>query len=263
MPRMAKIVSIECENAQVRTFTLDLSVGGEPGQFVLLWLPSIDEKPFSIGMDDGKTLQLSIAQVGTFTERLFQFKVGDWVGVRGPYGTSFFYEPGERLALVGGGYGAVPLYFLATRAVLQKCRMEFVLGARSSAHLLYLNRIATLSKTKLHVATDDGSQGYKGFNVGLLRELLSKGLKVDRIMTVGPERMMKAVSDLALDFEIPCQVSVERYMKCGFGICGQCVLDDQGTPTCIEGPVMDHLKARAHVEFGQYHRDKLGRKHPF
>lgn len=263
MPRMAKVLSIEQDNAFVRTFTLDITMAGAPGQFVLLWLPRIDEKPFSIGMDDGKTLQLTIAKVGTFTEKLFDLGVGDLVGLRGPYGTTFEYKVGERLALVGGGYGAVPLYFLATRAIVQKCKVEFVLGARSKDHLLYLDRIQALPKTKLHVATDDGSEGFKGFNVGLLRELISKGLRVDRIMTVGPERMMKAVSDLALEFDIPCQVSVERYMKCGFGICGQCALDDKGTPTCLEGPVMDHLKAREHVEFGQYHRDKLGRKHPF
>ena len=88
----------------------------------------------------------------------------------------------------------------------------------------------------------------------------SKIFSVDRIVTVGPERMMKAVSDLAVKHDIPCQVSVERYIKCGFGVCGQCCIDDSGMATCMEGPVMDHLRARAQVEFGAYHRDKVGRK---
>lgn len=263
LPRMMKIFEIQDENAFVKTFVLEGSIGGKPGQFLLMWLPRVDEKPFSIGLDDGKHLTLTVARVGTFTEELFAKQVGDVIGIRGPYGTTFSYEPKERLALLGGGYGSVPLYFLATLAVTQGCTIEFILGARSSSHLLYLERIRSLPRTTLHIATDDGSEGFKGFNVAFLRELLEGGLKIDRMLTVGPEPMMVAVSDLALEKALPCQVSVERYMKCGFGICGQCVLDDLGTPTCIEGPVMDHLKARAHVEFGAYHRDKVGRKKHF
>lgn len=263
MPRSAKILDIQEENEFVRTFTLDLSVRGKPGQFVLLWIPRVDEKPFSIGMDDGQTLQLTVAKVGAFTEKLFEMKVGDRVGVRGAYGTSFQVNPGERLGLVGGGYGSVPLYFLATRAVQAGCSVEFFLGARSESHLLYVDRIESLPSTQLHLATDDGSRGYKGFNLGLLKEKVDAGLTLSRLLTVGPERMMKAVSDFALEQDIPCQVSVERYMKCGFGICGQCVLDNSGMPTCLQGPVMDHLIARDHPEFGAYHRDRLGKKKPW
>lgn len=263
MPRVVKILAIQDENPFVRTFTLDCSVGAQPGQFVMLWIPRLDEKPFSVAFDDGHTLQLSVAKVGTFTEELFNKKVGDQVGVRGPYGKSFFYNPGEHLAVVGGGYGAAPLYFLAHQAVNLGCSVEFVVGARSDQHLLFTDRVTQLPGATLHVATDDGSSGFKGYNAELLRALLKDGMKLDRILTVGPELMMKAVSDMALEYDIECQVSMERYIKCGFGMCGQCVVDDSGMPTCMEGPVMDHHLARKQAEFGNYHRDKVGRKQAF
>src|SRR3989338_5490686 len=92
LPRSVKILDIRVENPFVKTFTLDISVGARPGQFVMLWIPRVDEKPFSVAFDDGQKLELSIAKVGGFTERLFGMQVGDLVGVRGPYGKSFEYK---------------------------------------------------------------------------------------------------------------------------------------------------------------------------
>ncbi len=260
IPQTVKILDIKDENPFVKTFTLDISLGAQPGQFVMLWIPRMDEKPFSVAFDDGKELQLSIASVGPVTEVLHKMKKGDKVGVRGAYGKPFEYEDGEHLAVVGGGYGAAPLYFLAHEAVKHGCTVEFVVGARSKEYLMFTERAATLKNTTVHVATDDGSEGFKGYNASLLKELLDDGVKIDRMLTVGPELMMIAVSDLALEKDVPCQVSVERYMKCGFGVCGQCVIDETGMPTCMKGPVMDHKLAREQVEFGKYHRDKVGRK---
>lgn len=281
MPRSVKILDIHPETPFVSTFTLDISVGAQPGQFVMLWLPRVDEKPFSVAFDDGKTLQLTIAKVGKFTETLFKKGeqgpakaglVGELIGIRGPYGRAFSYEKGEHLAVVGGGYGAAPLYFLAHQAVAKGCTVEFIVGARSAEHLLFVERAKGLKGVTVHVATDDGSAGFKGYNAALLGEMLVRSQKEDkrehgkhgtkqisRILTVGPEKMMQAVSDLALEHNISCQVSVERYMKCGFGVCGQCCIDDSGMATCMEGPVMDHVRVRTQVEFGAYHRDKVGR----
>ncbi|MDP2624687.1 MAG: dihydroorotate dehydrogenase electron transfer subunit [Candidatus Peregrinibacteria bacterium] len=260
MPRVVKILNIKDENPFVKTFTLDISVGAQPGQFVMVWIPRLNEKPFSVAFDDGKQLELSIATVGGFTQELFKMQVGDQLGVRGPYGKPFYYEDNEHIAVVGGGYGAAPLYFLAHEAVNRGCTVEFFVGARSSELLMFTERAAALNNTTVHVATDDGSSGFKGYNATLLSELIEGGMQLDRMLTVGPELMMKAVSNLALEQNVPCQVSVERYMKCGFGMCGQCVIDDSGMATCMEGPVMDHVLAREQVEFGKYHRDRVGRK---
>lgn len=283
MPQSVKILAIKDENPFVKTFTLDVTMGALPGQFVMLWIPRVNEKPFSVSFDDGVSLQCSIAKVGPFTETLFSKKVGDKVGIRGPYGQPFEYEKGEHLAVVGGGYGAAPLYFLAHEAVRNGCTVDFIMGARSAEYLLFTERAGLLKNTKVYVATDDGSRGEKGYNTLILKRILEEGKKkspsvagknagslrcaagvapglIDRILTVGPEGMMKAVSNLALKFDVPCEVSVERYMKCGFGVCGQCVIDDSGIPTCLAGPVMDHQFARQQAEFGSYHRDAVGRK---
>lgn len=260
IPKTVKILDIKSENPFVKTFTLDISVKAKPGQFVMLWIPRLNEKPFSVAFSDDEKLEVAIAAVGEFSNAMHELKVGDKVGVRGAYGRWFQYEDGEHLAVIGGGYGAAPLYYLAHEAVNRGCKVEFIVGARNAENLLFLDKARALKNTTVHVATDDGSEGYKGYNVPLLEKLMEEGLQVDRMLTVGPERMMLAVSDLALKHDIPCQVSVERYMKCGFGVCGQCTIDESGIPTCIKGPVMDHKLAREQAEFGKYHRDRVGRK---
>lgn len=255
----------------VRTFVLPLSIGAQPGQFVNLWIPRVNEKPFSVALDDGKNLHLAIAEVGPFTQKLFTLKVGDKVGVRGPYGTTFAAKPRSRVVLVGGGYGAAPLYFFAREVVKKGCSVDFIVGARRKDLLLYTDRIKKLSHTRLHIATDDGSVGHKGYNTQILERLIgAKKRAFDLICTVGPEVMMKRVSDLAFAAKIPAQISVERYMKCGFGICGNCCTDgDAGACTpagwrmCTEGTVVDNVFVRKMTDFGKYHRGSEGQKMPF
>jgi len=254
---IAKIIE---ENSSVKTFVFDYTVNGKPGQFVDLWIPEINEKPFSIAYDDGKQLWLTICAVGPATQKLFEFKVGDKVGIRGPFGTHFTFSEGQHLALVGGGYGAAPLYFVTKEALKKNCKIEFILGARNKDLLLYTERVKTLENVTLHIATDDGSQGYKGYNTQILEKVLQEQ-EIDTIMTCGPEMMMKRVSEIALEKQVAAQISVERYMKCGFGICGNCTVDDLGVRTCVEGPVMDNEIVKTIAEFGKYHRDPEGKKH--
>lgn len=256
---IAKIVE---ENDCVRTFIFNHSVGAKPGQFVDLWVPGVNEKPFSVAYDDGKQLWLTICSVGPTTQELFKYKVGDKVGIRGPFGTEFKINEGDHLALVGGGYGAAPLYFVTKEALKKNCKVEFIVGARNKDLLLYTERIQALEGVKLHTATDDGSDGHHGYNTQVLEKVLEDG-EVNMIMTCGPEMMMKRVSEIALEKEINAQISVERYMKCGFGICGNCTVDDLGIRTCMEGPVMDNEIVKTIDEFGKYHRDPQGKKHEF
>lgn len=261
VPVSLPIKKIIQETPFVRTYVFEYALGSKPGQFVNLWIPRVDEKPISIAYDDGKEFWLTIFAVGNMTKKVAQLKVGDLVGIRGPFGTSFEFKKGEGLVMVGGGYGAAPLFNLANAAVKQGCTVDFIVGARGKEYLLYLDRVKKLKNTKLHIATDDGSVGHKGYNTQVLEEVLKgKGKKVDRIFAVGPEMMMKRVSDIAFKAKISCQVSLERYMKCGFGICGNCVVDNSGLRTCVDGPAMDHLIARKTKDFGVYHRDSVGKK---
>lgn len=267
LPKTYPIASIRRETEMVRTFTFSVSLGARPGQFIMVWIPGVDEIPMSVAYDDGTTIQVTFFAVGDATRALAEFKVGDLVGLRGPFGTSYSWERGERLALVAGGYGAAPMYFVAKEAVKDGCSLDVFVGARSKEHLLYLKEFQALPKTTLHIATDDGSQGFKGFNVGLLDAVLTekkhsrKKPFVDQIFACGPERMLLSVSDLAWKRTIPSQLSLERYMKCGYGLCGNCTVDPLGIRLCVDGPVVKNELCRKVTEFGKYHRDALGKKH--
>ena len=83
------------------------------------------------------------------------------------------------------------------------------------------------------------------------------------IYTCGPEIMMVTVAHIAKEAKIDCQVSLERYMKCGFGICGQCCMDDTGFRVCKDGPVVDGKTALQMPEFGKYARSSSGKKYAF
>jgi len=280
-PHAVRIKKIIKETPLVRSYIFDYPVRAMPGQFVNIWIPGVDEKPMSIAFDDGKSYKLSIAAIGHGTQELLKKRVGDYIGIRGPYGTHFSWKPKQRIAMLAGGYGAGPLYFAAFLAVREQCKVDFFLGARSKAHLLFAAKIKKLQNTRrsrssakqllrpkgatfrFFPSTDDGSFGFKGHNVACWIEQMEKGARYDLVMTCGPEKMMKSVSDIAWGKKIDAQISIERYMKCGFGVCGNCCVDDLGITSCQNGTVMPNAVARKIKEFGVYHRDSVGRKHLF
>jgi len=259
VPRTVRIAEVTAENEQVKTFVLDVSLGAKPGQFVMLWIPGLNEKPFSVALDDGKQMHIAIAAVGPFSLALHELMAGNTVGIRGPFGKGFECEDGQRIAMLAGGYGAAPLYFFAHEAVGRGCKVDFIVGARRKDLLLFTDRIYGLG-VKLHVATDDGSEGHQGYNTEILVDLIGE---VDLIATCGPELMMAKAAEMARGAGIKAQISVERYMKCGFGVCGNCVVDGLGVPTCVSGPVMSLEEVAGVEDFGKYHRDALGVKHNF
>lgn len=262
LPRTYRIAEVIRETAAVTTFVFDLSLGARPGQFLMAWLPGLDEVPMSIAGDDGKKLRITFFAVGDMTKELATKKVGDLVGIRGPFGTHYDWSKKQHLVLIAGGYGAAPMFFAATEAAKDGCEIDVLVGARGKDHLLYVNAFEKLPKTTVHVATDDGSVGHRGYNVDLLPELLKKG-DVDQVFACGPERMLLAVSDVTHEHRVPSQLSLERYMKCGYGLCGNCVVDPLGIRLCTEGPVIKNETCRKIEEFGKYHRDALGKKQSF
>lgn len=274
LPKTYRIKEIKQETEMVRTFTFDGSLGAKPGQFVMVWLPGVDENPMSVAYDDGATTKITFFAVGDMTNELAKCQVGDLVGLRGPFGTCYEWEPGQHIVLVAGGYGAAPMYFVAKETVGHGCTLEVIVGARSKEHLLYINELEALPHVSIHIATNDGSVGYKGFNVDLLEKLLSSCpreahgkkqdcLPVDQVFACGPEMMLKRVSEITHTYQVPSQLSLERYMKCGYGLCGNCTVDPLGIRICTDGPVVKNDKCMLIEEFGKYHRDELGRKNTF
>ena len=116
-----------------------------------------------------------------------------------------------------------------------------------------------LRNKDLRLCTDDGSHGTKGFTTGLLGELLkNKKNKIKIVYTCGPEVMMKKVFDICNEHKVECEASLERMMKCGYGICGACMCSDK--IVCIDGPVFNSEQLSKLGEFGKFARIKTGRK---
>lgn len=271
LPIRAKVLKNEKENSLVSLLTLDLQMpDAQPGQFVMAWRPGMDEKPMSIA-ETKPSVQLAIAAAGPCSKKLSEIKAGEYIYVRGPLGKPF-WPVGKKWLLVGGGYGFAPLRFLARVGMESGCVVESICGARTKDLLM------KEGPGKNYQTTDDGSAGTKGNVLTALEPLLQKARKggnqeepqteggvkpplrfgFDCVYSCGPEKMMKAVAEMAKKYNTRSQLSVERYMKCGFGVCGHCAMG--GWLACIDGPSIDGEEALANPAFGAYHTDKAGRK---
>jgi dihydroorotate dehydrogenase electron transfer subunit len=257
LPQTVRIREIRDETRTIRTFVLDAEVPeAEPGQFIMLWLPGVDEKPMSVACPT--PLTLTVARVGPFTTALCERRLGDQVGWRGPYGRGFSLQEARPALLVSGGCGVGPLYFLATQAVARSIPTTVALGARTALDLPYVEQFRELG-VDLILATDDGSLGYKGcVTDAILQSAICNSQSA--IYACGPEPMLVAVHRLCREHAIPGQLSLERYMKCGFGICGQCAMD--GYLVCQDGPVFDVEQLDGLRDFGRAQRSATGRRLP-
>ena len=134
----APITSVRKENYRVTTFTLDASLPqARPGQFLMVWLPGLNEKPMCIV--GGSPVKISVAAVGDFTKALSQLKAGDKMSIRGPFGRGFWLPDGARsVLLVGGGYGVAALNFLAEECVAKGVKPFMVIGARTKSDGIFL-----------------------------------------------------------------------------------------------------------------------------
>ena len=262
LPQTVQIREIRDETRTIRTFVLDVDVAeAEPGQIIMLWLPGVDEKPMSIAYPT--PLTITVARVGPFSTALHQRKVGDLVGWRGPYGRGFTIPPSpdkdRRALLISGGYGVGPIYFLATRFVEHGIPTTIALGARTALDLPYIEQFRALEKADLILATDDGSLGHKGYVTETISEF-GIANSDSGIYACGPEPMLVTIHRICRESGIPGQLSLERYMKCGFGVCGQCSLDD--LLVCQDGPVFDVEQLDGLQDFGRTHRSAAGRQVP-
>ena len=230
--KTAQIVAIETETPRVKNFILNTSITAFPGQYVMVWMPGLNEKPF--GVVNPSPLTLSIAKIGPTTEAIHNLKVGDKLTFRGPYGKSFTKKRGKML-LIGGGYGVVPLYFLALSLPTKKRNsITVIIGAKTKDELPFVSKFKKLG-CKVYTTTDDGTSGFKGFTTQLTERLMDK-IAFSAIYSCGPMIMMKKIAELAHKKRIFCQVSIESFFKCGgFGICGECSF--KGHIVCKEGPV--------------------------
>jgi len=153
-------------------------------------------------------------------------------GSGGPLGRGFELR-GERILLIGSGCGVAPLAFLAQRAVGVGRRVTAVIGAQSRADLVFPQRFAELGCSVV-LATEDGSAGFRGLATEVAEPLLERG-EADAVYACGPEAMLDRVLELCQSHGLSCQLSLEKYMRCGLGVCGSC--QRGGMLICRDGPV--------------------------
>ncbi len=205
---------------------------------------------------------ITVKDWGPATNKMCRMSRGEKFGIRGPYGKSFTISKGEVLA-IGGGTGMAPLMLLFRLLLQRNSRINLVIGAKTSSELLFFGRAKRLfqgSGSLVISTTDDGSSGYKGLATDAARYVLEKK-RITMIYACGPELMMKKAFLLGEEFGVSCQMSLERPMKCGLGLCGSCVIGNY--LLCTEGPVLSSSRLRqVSEELGQLTRDKTGKMVP-
>lgn len=265
-PIVTPILNIQTETPRTKKFTLSASSIAQnaiPGQFMMVWIPGTDEIPMSISNASGDQVEFAAARVGDATQALHKLKPGDLLGLRGPLGEGFAFPKKSKkktLLLVAGGCGTPPILFAAVIALKKGFTVDVVLGATTSEELLFHQSFKKLSLRKLVLATDDGSKGIQGTSVDATAFLLDTNPEYAACLACGPEAMLVSLYTLLQKYPIPLQVSLERYMKCGVGICGHCIIDSKGRRVCHEGPVFD-AKTLENTDFGRWTRDGTGKRH--
>jgi dihydroorotate dehydrogenase electron transfer subunit len=241
--RTTPILSVKTESPTVKTFAIEdkLCSKANPGQFLMLWIPGVDEIPLSVMDTEDGRVSVSVKAVGDATRHMHGMKQGETVGVRGPFGNCFTEKTG-RVLLVGGGTGTAPLLFLAKRLKAKAQQLSFVVGAKTKTELLFLNDLnAACTEKSVITTTEDGTYGLQCLVTEPLGTLLAKE-KFDMVYTCGPELMVSKIFNLAEQHKVPFEASLERLMRCGIGLCGSCVIGKYRV--CRDGPVFGSAKLR-------------------
>src|SRR3989304_7812325 len=157
-PIMVKSCDILEESPGIKTFFFKLDLNFEPGQFVMVWIPLLDEKPFTISYIQKGLVGISVLKRGIFTNALRSKKIGDMLGIRGPYGRGFSLQLDSNSCVVGGGIGMASLATLVDRLNLvvdkQRGHVTVIQGARTVAGVLHQKRFR-----EMKLCTDDGTAG--------------------------------------------------------------------------------------------------------
>jgi len=270
-PIIGKIIAKEKECEETYTFLIELPIKEAkalPGQFIMLWVPGVDEFPIGIAGFEDNVLEIGVAKMGLGSEAMNNKKIGDLVGIRGFYGKSFKAPENVNHLLIGGGFGMTPLKLLTTTLLNREKKQNIHVfeGARTKNKLMYLDWFQNLNdnnKLTFHVCTDDGSYGYKGFPTVDLEKFLQQNDTPSVFYVAGPEKMMKVIFNIGKKHPkvVDMQMSLaDRYMRCGFGACSYCAVDPTGWRICVDGPIFNTEQLEKISDFGTYKRLASGEK---
>lgn len=221
-----------------------------PGQFLNIKVGDgcdpLLRRPFSVYRVDGDEVEIIYSVIGRGTVALSRKKEGDDLDVLGPLGKPFTVDDAafETAVLVAGGLGIAPLPILTGSLRREGKKIATFVGARSAGALV-LDHLEAI-----RVSTDDGSKGFHGTVVDLLRERFAREEFVKpKLFGCGPTAMLGSLAAFSREREIPCEVSLEGAMACGFGICQGCPVELVNGPQryalmCKDGPTFDVRRIR-------------------
>lgn len=274
--RTVKVQNIidECKDVKTLVFNMKISLNEnyiipKPGQFVMVWVPGIDEVPMSLsGCDNDGNWSITVKNVGECTNAMYNLKIGDFIGVRGPLGNHFKFpnESFKNIFLIGGAIGMAPLKFFSNELTKRNINHTIIEGAKIDNDLMYKDyfKESTAIFSEVHYCTDDGSYGIKGFTPEVFKEIINKNNTRDLsdlvVYSCGPEIMLYKLFKICQEYNIEFYASLERIMRCGCGLCGLCALDPLGLLVCKDGPIFNLETLKKIQDFGMYKRDFAGKK---
>ncbi len=224
-----------------------------PGQFLIVKKTDTAERiPLTISDSDADkgTVTIVFKAIGKSTRDLAAMREGDFLhDITGPLGRPSEFvnlsdeeRRAKRFVFVGGGVGIAPIYPQVKWLHQHGVTPDVIVGVRTKSLLIFEDELRSVAT--LHVTTDDASYGTKGLVTDKLRELINAGNRYDEVIAIGPMIMMRFVTEVAKEFNIPCTVSLNSLMVDGTGMCGACRVSVGGETkfTCVDGPEFDGAK---------------------
>ena len=233
-----------CTNQyEIRVKAPFITKNAQAGQFIILRTDKNSERiPLTIADYDRKNEILTIVYmaVGYTTKKLASLEVGDEIeDIVGPLGVATHIENYGNVICVAGGYGAAPCYLIAKAFKEAGNNVHMVMGARTKDLIFWEDKMKHACN-ELHITTDDGTLGYKGFTTEVAKQIIDSE-KVDYVIAVGPMPMMRAVAELTRPYGIKTEASMNPIMVDGTGMCGACRVTVGGIVkfACVDGPDFD------------------------
>jgi len=233
------------ESRDVNTLTFEDDIKIKPGQFIMAWAPRINYIPLSFS-SVSQIKSITVKIYGEASAYLAGLKPADKLFYDGVYGNGYDAVPGKKL-LIGAGSGIASLIPLIDE------NTTGIISGKTGNDILFSSKF---KKEKLHIVTDDGSMGKKGFVATAMDELDIESF--DMIYVCGPEIMMFSVLNYLKGMKVNCQFSLERSMKCGIGLCDSCSIN--GFQVCRDGPVFSIEKLKSMDEFGRTKLTSSGKR---
>lgn len=244
---MFKIVRKEVLNPSVKLMEIEapfVAKKAEPGQFIIFRINEDGERiPLTIADFDREkgTVTIIYQEVGKSTKMLGAMEEGDEIlDFVGPLGVASHLGGYKKVAVIGGGLGTAIAYPQAKKLHKLGAEVDSIVGFRNK-DLIILEKEMTEASSRLFVATDDGSNGNKGFVTDILKKLIEEGNEYDLVIAIGPLIMMKVVANLTRQYGIKTLVSMNPVMIDGTGMCGGCRVTVGGKTkfACVDGPDFD------------------------